>query len=738
MRDAAGWPRRAVACAALATALAAALAVTGAVGGGQATAQVDRQAAGPSLDVVALPAVVRAGDEVAFRVAVENPGDAALEGAAVELVVSERTRSRSDHRASLEADADERRTLARLRQDVAPVAPGGETGALLEASAAELGLGGLATRGEGVHPVRIALTDADGAVLDEVRTSLVALSPAVGEPLRLGLVLGVAGEFSAAVEGVVEGDPLGGRLGDPAAEAADPGRDAVDASAADPLPGMVAALAGAPRLPLTVAADAVIVEQARAAADGYTAADAAGPYLVTPADPPAQRAEDLVADLSAVLARPGVDHLALPYAQADLVALTRAGAAEEATRAITVGATRADAATGARPLPGVLVPPDGLDERTLRAAVAAGVERVLLRTDELTGAGGSDDAALRSRSPVRRLRTAPGPPVTALVADPWPSEVLGTGAVGRGAADPEVVAQHILADTAALYFERPFDERVRGSLVAPPPAAAADPAVLAALLDAVADAPWLRPVGIEDLATEVTPEEEPVELAYPPAARLREHDRRLLDAIAAARAGLATLQGALPDPSVADADDRLLLLAASTTLRDDVPTATALVAEVAADVAAVRSSVTVLRGPQITLTRRDDNVLPVTLRNNGALPLRVQVSMTSPSYRFEGAVEVTLAAGELRTLGFRAHALRPGATAPVTVEVRDGDGEQLLAPPVDLSVRSTAYSRAAVAIAAASGLGLAVWWVRDAQRRRRARAALAVRVVAPGTTPTAV
>lgn len=701
-------------------ALVGALVLVGALGSGPAAAQVDRRAGGPSLDVVALPAVVRAGEEVAIRVTVDNPDPAVLEGASIELAVSERTRSRSDHRESLAPDAPSRRILARLLTELPAVAPGSTSSAVLVASAAELGLGGLATRGEGVHPLRIALTDSDGAILDEVRTSLVALSPAIGEPVRLALVLGVAGEFSAPPGGVVEGDPLGGRL-----------------ASTHPLPELVEVLADAPRVPLTIATDAVVVEQAGAAADGYTAADAAGPYLVTPADPPAQRAGDLVTDLREALARPAVDHLALPYAQADLVALTRAGAAEEATRAITVGATRADAATGARPLPGVLIPPDGLDEPALRAAVAAGVERVVLGTDELASVTGPDDAALRSRSPVRRLRTAPGPPVTALVADPWLSQVLGSGAVGRGDADPEVVAQHLLADTAALYFERPFDERVRGSLVVPPPSVAADPAVLAALLDAVADAPWLQPVGIEGLVAQVTPEEEPVELDYPPAARLREHDRRLLDAIAAARAGLATLQGALPDPSVADADDRLLLLAASTTLRDDVPTATALVAEVAADVAAVRNSVTVLRGPQITLTRRDDNVLPVTLRNGGVLPVRVQVSMTSPSYRFEGAVEATLQAGEQRTLGFRAHALRPGATVPVTVEVRDGDGEQLLAPPVDLSVRSTAYSRAAVAIAAASGLALAIWWVGDAQRRRRARAALAVRTTTPETAPTA-
>lgn len=670
--------------------------------------------AAPALVVDELSGVVRDGQPLRLAVRVAGGAD---EGARLAVTLQRRTISRFDFQRAVD-DGEDRATVGAVDVPL-EMAPDGAAAAVVDVPLPELGVGAVVDATQGVYPLHVELVvdGEDGSrVLDELRTSVVLLAEPVGPPVRTALMVPVVGEVGLTGGGGVRIDPLAG-----------------DLSADGRLPQIASALAAAPEVALTVATDGIVVEEAAHAAAGFVAVDAAGTVEVPPAEPdvppqewgPAERGRQLLADVRTIVARPAVDQVALPYAAADLVALTRAGLDDEVRRAVAQGTRSVEELTGARPAPGVLWPLDGIDDPTLEV-LDTGVDTLVLDAGELETPVEPGDV---SPPAVRRVRTPRGSQTVAAVGDPWLGEVLArAGTPSSGSEDgAPVVAQRIIGETAAVYFERPYATQVRGLVLAPPGDWAASGADLGALVRGLAEAPWLAPVTVPQLVRDLPPAPGAERLDYPATAAARELDDGYLTALGAARHAVAALANVLgaDDPTPARAS-RLLDLAASTQYRGPgAARGEELVAEVGAVAGRVADRIEVLPGPLVTLTSTDGQV-PVTLLSSAPVPVQVRVRLEASRFTFpEGAErdEVTLAPGEARTLFFPAEALSPGATHPIAVVVSDGGGTELARQR--LVVRSTTFSVAAVLITGGAGAFLTLWWVRDARSRRRQHVALA-------------
>lgn len=687
--------------------LPAMLSLAGAPVGAQTDDRQESEETGPNepdLLITELTGVVRPGARFEVTGEVRNLGEEPLEGAHLAATLLRRSSNRLDLQRALDDPerAPARRVVGRIQTALPPIPAGDRAPLQLSAPITELGLGSLPDAVAGVYPLQLDLQQG-GTQLDRVVTSLIAIPDQLGEPLRTAMVAPLDSPLGLSADGSVVTDPLAGDLGND-------GR----------LPQLAAALKRAPDMPLTLATSGAVLIAAEEASDGYTATDAAGAVVVDEEDPEARRAASLVDDVNDVLASPEVEHIALPFASADLVALVRNGQLDAARQAMAQGAVSSAAATGDRPAPGVLLPPDRLDEATLDT-LAAGVDTVLLNARNL-GQEKLNPAAL-TPSPVRRLPTSRGSTVNALVADPWLSSLLAgdfppeNGEVNASA--PALAAQRILAESATVYFERPFEQQPRGLLLTPPIRWELPAETVLALLEGLDEAPWLQPVTAPDLAEQVPAAEEPVTLVYQEDARARELDSDYLAAVEEGRTAVASLATVLPADGDPEDADQVLRIATSIHYRGERRhQGLRLVDAVQAAADSVFDRVNVVPGPQFTLTSRSGDV-PVTLANESGVAVHVLVHVESPRFAFaRDAQEVTLAPGEHAPVVFRTEALTPGATSPIDVTVTDGQGDRVLTTgQVVVATRSDSVTALVVTIGA--GLFLAGWWLRDVRRRRR-------------------
>jgi len=648
------------------------------------------------LALEAFPAVLEPGDEqVSLRVRVSSLAGVAPDDVEVVVSAHRRTRSRFGFQQAMDTGA----VGARLGAAVEAVEglPGtGSRMLRIDRQRADLGL----PRGmtAGVYPLQVGVV-VDGERVEELTTSIVVTSEEAGPPLRTAFLL----PFDAPPT-VLPPEGTAALVPDPARTLAAVGPDSR-------LRALLAAAQGPNAFPVTVASSPRLLEELAAAA-------APEETSVPAAQAAAQR---FLADLGELVERPGVGHLALPYGPADLVAMVRGGLELEAVRHLSIAAEVSQRHLGDAPLEGVVWPPDGLDQATMAEAVTAAGDVVVLGEQQLAIPEGRELPA--SPSPVRALRTSGAGAATVLVPDPWLSATL-TRPPGLGAA---VDAQRILAETAALYFERPFAEDVRGLLLAPPQLWAPPEGFAAALLSRLAAAPWLDPVDLERLAATVEPELRPVRLDYPQAARARELPQSLIAELGRARGALGSLATLLPAGSpIPPRFDRRLLTAAAVHYRPAPrrSEATALVRSVETFADPLFDAVTVNDGLQLILPGTQGTI-PVSISNSSSAPLRVVVRLGASARRnldlAEGPVEpVVLAASSTTTLPFEAQVRTPGATFPIDVVVTDVGGTRVLSRG-QLVVRSTATSPVALVVTGGAMLFLLAWWLRAASGKRHQR-----------------
>lgn len=659
-----------------------------------AAGQSDDEDGNLTLTVQELHAVLAPGDELGVTVRVSNRS----ERDASSLRVVGTLHSAVASRFAFQQAVDEGvlpAVVEGFSTDIAELGAGRSITAELARGAAELGLRRASQFG--VYPLRLQLL-ADGDVVDELRSAVVFAPEDVDEPVRTTFVVPVASAPMLRADGTY-----------------DAARVSADVSPSGRAQGLVGAVAARPRFPATVALDALLVDTATDLADGAPVTlDDGTVEEVAPGDFLAEQAAQLVTRARDIAARANVDLVALPYGRADLTALVRGDMQAEALRHVQDGAEALERSLGAAPVDDLLWPPDALDRVTAATVADAGVDTLVLSERFLEIA----DGRALSPSPVRPLDAPGGEDHTALVPDPWLEELLEQTRADRGV---PVAAQRLVAETAAVYFERPFASQVRGLLIAPPQRWSPDRGLAGQLMDALGAASWLEPVTLSQLLRVVEPGDEDVGLAFPTSARARTLPPGYVAELREARWALGSLSTVLAtgDDTPSRFDQRLRA-AASVAYRPPATTeGRQLIAGVTRTVTELYAAVELVPGPQVWM--EDAGPVPVTVANSAEVPLRVRVRLLSQRFDFDqpdGQV-VTIDAGETQTLTFHARAVTPGGRAPISVVIEDPDSVVTLAEGT-VVVRSTAVSIAAVIVTAGAGLFLLAWIVQQVARRRRA------------------
>lgn len=499
-------------------------------------------------------------------------------------------------------------------------------------------------------------------------------------------------------------------------------------------------------VPITYAADPELL--------GTVAAMTGEHSLLTPdgevvARPPSASAGAWLAELKEALAGappragtaavPAADLIALPYADPDVVALSRAGGGlpsdVEQLRVLgeRVAEDVLDGTVAADPLESVAWPPAGpLSAAALDAVVAGGARAVVL-----------DEAALPPRSlasprtPGARtgLSSASAGPVTGLVVEDTLSRLLAASPDDPDWQGARLAEQRWLAETAMISAELPGVSRTL--LVAPPRRGAVLPEVAgAALLDS-GRLPWLCAVPLADVvggsercATEPAA---PPEDSDPDGSDTGEADpddpdpddrgdlepvrpdeglpAQYLDDVAEVQAQADQLTDDVLVPGTDGAAalrERVLQARAralSSAWRTSPRSGRVLLDLLADDVAALRSSVQVTTSGTALLTS-SSGVIDVSVSNGLDQPVTVAVELNDPV-----EARLTSTDTDLRTVG-------PRQVVPVRVQVQTRTSGRFVVratlldragrpfgDPVELVARSNNYGRAALAV---TGVGAGV------------------------------
>ncbi|MBW0118374.1 DUF6049 family protein [Pseudonocardia abyssalis] len=498
------------------------------------------------------------------------------------------------------------------------------------------------------------------------------------------------------------------------------------------LGGLVAALAeaapaGSPvRTATCVVTDADLLQTAQAMSQGYVVPGADGSLV------PGRGAEVAGAWLASFAeAARGMCVLALPFADADVVALTRGELETSAVGAVTAGRGLVADLLGTPVLPDTAWPADGVvDEAGLATYAEGGVRSLVLSADGL-------DLPAQAESAGTVPVATTGPATTAVVADPLVTLAAGgpisvaTTVAGRGGAAAAAAAggplsgQDVLGTVA---FRAVEDAPTGGPLViAPPHRWNVDGVAARALLDGfgtLVDEGLLTARGLGSaLATPTSTTERTLD--YPIGAGAREVAPNAVAAIGPVLDDIGDLDSSVVDDELGvdpdDLFDPLVLGAvrpASAAWRGTPELATDAAAALADRVTELRGTVAVLEPPSPFSLGTSTSPLLLTVANGLPVTMRVRVEISSTSgLRVAPIPVVEVPPFGRRQIQASAEVQRSGVfTVDATVRTIDGG---LLGAPSRLQVRSTAYGTITLWLTGTAGVLLVVLAARRILRRIR-------------------
>lgn len=476
------------------------------------------------------------------------------------------------------------------------------------------------------------------------------------------------------------------------------------------------------RAGICLALDADLVSTAAVMRDGYevlgpggtrvpgTGAQAAGRWL----------------DLLTTTARDGCV-LALPFADADLVALTRSDQAGLAANAIADGRAVLANALGVPVLPDVTWPADGtLDERTLARAVAPQGRAVVL----------SGDAIARGRTAGVLPLAGADRPQLAVLTDPLLT--VAAGGAGTERSDPAAAPPAMSAaggavplSTQDLIGALAFRARDAGPdplVLAPPHRWAAELTGAGELLTAVdqlVGAGLLAPAPLDATTGAGVPAGGGRRLD-PLRAGAGEVPPEVVRVVATTRAALDDLRSAAVDQGsvgvgvrdVFDPLDRGLVRAVSAAWRARPDEAAQVAAAQDARVRELRATIRVLEPPSPYALGSADAPLLLTVTNGLPVSVRVRIEVDSSSgLRVAPIPEQVVPPLGRRQIQSSAELTRSGQFV-VDAVVRTPGGQQL-GPASRLRVRSTTYGTITVWLTGTAGVLLVVLAARRVFRRIR-------------------
>jgi hypothetical protein len=423
--------------------------------------------------------------------------------------------------------------------------------------------------------------------------------------------------------------------------------------------------------------------------------------------------------LQMVVQRPGAEVIALPFADADVVAAVRAKLTTQVGLLVTSGRTIV-----AKDLPGAQVepiawPPGGMtNSHTADILTAAGNHSLVLDPEALPVIGGPPAETPSART---QFTTPSGTgTLDALLTDEGLNADIDAGPVNPIGLRASV--QQFAAETLMIHAEDPHD--ARSLIVTPNRHWNPPPTYAAQLLEATGRLPWLTSVNLSTVAD--SPPWEDVQretLQYPLSAKKRELPPDYLQQVANLGTEIAAYRAILPqDSHAADGLAVAQQQALSAYWRPKLPAASLRLAMLKATVAAQMRRVRITTNPNsyVTLTSHGGRI-PVTVANNLPTDVTVKVRLLNNA-RLSGGSETTVKvpAGQQHSVTLEANAKTSGVF-PVKVQLETLQNEPYGAP-VPLFVRSTAYGTITLLItgAATAALMIAVV-IRLTRRGLRAR-----------------
>ena len=433
--------------------------------------------------------------------------------------------------------------------------------------------------------------------------------------------------------------------------------------------------------------------------------------------------------------------LALPMADVDLVALSRAGLTDLQGRARTDGAQILRDVLSINPITELAWPAgEVIDERTLTDLASLGVNGVLVE------AGGLNDGARYAGEAVVGLTT--GSPATASARGVLVDTVVGQALTGPQSDRPEPTGQvAIVASTSPSGTDAPlagqdglaaltFQAMTRGPagvLLAPPRRWAADPAESGALLRTasrlVADG-WAEPRDLGALAGGAPPSLTAT-LDYPLQANSAELPRSVITRVAETRDRVRDIEAATRrDPRFPDYDPASLLdpmkfglLRATSTAWRGNPTAANRTAQLTDNqLTLLREKVQLVPPPGPYLLAASNSPLLLNLNNPLPVQIDVQVTLSPVAGLRTGPIDViSLPANSRRQVRVPAEVVRAGQFS-VEAQLATPGGTPLgpRGAASRIQLRSTAYGTVALLITVGGGGALVLLSAFRITRRVRA------------------
>lgn len=409
-------------------------------------------------------------------------------------------------------------------------------------------------------------------------------------------------------------------------------------------------------------------------------------------------AAGFLTQLKAAVGDPNAAVIGLPYGDADMVALDRAGLDREIDIARSTGLATLNSELDAQVLSDLVWPVGGvIDESTLSDLAGDLVTTVVLQ-----------DSALPPRDPnavpgVRtNLQTASGP-IGAVLSDSTLDGLVADPAGVQGG--PRVAEQLFLAQTMLITEERPG----AGSSVVIAPPQTWDPSsnvdFVRDLLTDSASVPWLKGVDLSVIANQPSDGIARGPLVYPASARAAELPTSDLEAIGTLRQELASfgsILGSTTTEPFLNTSSTALLRAESVGLRGQ-PGRTAQIRDAVQNgLNSLSSKVTISNPKLITLTSRK-NKIPITVVNNLPDPITITIQLTatnSARIKVDPVPAFTVDGGGTRHTALITVEPRTSGRFEVTAQLMTTETTpRPFGSAIAFEMNSTAYGTVALAIA---------------------------------------
>lgn len=409
----------------------------------------------------------------------------------------------------------------------------------------------------------------------------------------------------------------------------------------------------------------------------------------------------------------------LPYADVDAAALERGGLDRDVVRALSIAGPVTRDAIGNPGVGTVYWAPGGRIDSTTSALLAStGVSVVVVNDDALPAL--SDPGI--TPTGVVDLDTPVGP-LRAVLIDTGLRRALSMPQ--RTEANRLMVRQRFMSETAFIALEAPDISR---TIVAGPsgPRWNGDPDLLADVLTAVRLAPWVDPVTLNELTRMEPSSVTRLRAPYGDAERARELTGDYVERIVRAQESLALLRQVVDNAiDITEPIATALLRSGSAAWRNQPQTGSRLLTIIQTDLDTDATKVSVVSRGTVTFSGNTGRI-PITVANEFDRPVTVGLLVEgSPTARLQadplGPLQIE--AGRRASLEVPVRIIG-GEPLPVTVRLITAEGEEFGAQ-TDMTLQTTAYSRAALWVSIGAAVLLVLLVIADAVRRARSKRATA-------------